>query len=113
MIIDEFEHYFRLCMPRTLDKEESRQFLFAVNDIVEAEADAEDVVMVYHEDEGMHCYDVRLGRDITAEEGDEILFDLEDLFPDDDFECESSMDKVEENLYLNRAILEQLNQKLV
>ena len=113
MIIDEFNHYFRLCMPRIISSEEARQYLFAVNDIVSAEADDNDVVMVYHEDDdGAHCYDVRLSTDITGDEGDEILHSLEELFPNDDFECESSMENIEEQQYLNRAVMEQLTKKL-
>lgn len=113
MITDEFEHYFRLCMPRTISSEEARDFLFAVNDIVPAAADDNDVVMVYHEDDGAHCYDVRLSSDASGDQGDEILYSLEELFPDDDFECECSMSTVEEQQYLNRAVMEQLNTKLI
>ena len=68
--------------------------------------------MVYHEDAGVHCYDIRLSRDVTADEGDEILYDLEDIFEDDDFECESSMTAVEEQQYINRAVMEQFNRLL-
>ncbi len=113
MITDEFEHYFRIRMPRTISSEEARDFLFAVNDIVPAHADDNDVVMVYHEDEGAHCYDVRLSKDISGDEGDDILYSLEELFPNDDFECESSMSIVEEQQYLNHAVMEQLSKKLV
>ena len=100
-------------MPRTISSEEARNFLFAVNDVVPAQADDSDVVMVYHEDENAHCYDVRLSKDISGDEGDEILYSLEELFPDDDFECESSMNTVEEQQYLNRAVMEQLITKLI
>lgn len=114
MITDEFTHYFRLCMPRTISSKEARQYLLAVNDIVAAEADDNDVVMVYHEDDnGAHCYDVRLSTDVTGEEGDEILQSLEKLFPNDDFELESSMENIEEQQYLNRAVMEQLSKKLI
>lgn len=113
MIIDEFEHYFRLRMPRTISSEEARDFLFAVNDIISAQADDNDVVMVYHEDDSAHCYDVRLSSDVTGDQGDDILYSLEELFPNDDFECESSMSTVEEQQYLNRAVMEQLSTKLV
>ena len=109
---DEFEHYFRLCMTRKISSEEARQYLFAVNDHADVEADSDDVVMVYHEEDGVHCYDVRLAQDVTAEQGDEILYGLEEIFPTEDFECESSMDSVSESQYLNRAILEQLDQNL-
>lgn len=111
MITDEFEHYFRICITRKLSSEEAKQFLFAVSDNADVEADNSDVVMVYHLDDETqaHCYDVRLATDITAEQGDDILFDLEDLFEADDFECESSMDTVSEQLVLNRALMEQLN----
>jgi len=64
MITDEFEHYFRIRMPRTISSEEARNFLFAVNDVVTAEEDDNDVVMVYHEDENAHCYDGRLSKEI-------------------------------------------------
>ena len=113
MIIDEFKHYFRIRMPRTISSEEARNFLFAVNDVVSAQADNNDVVMVYHEDEGAHCYDVRLSEDVSGDDGDEILYSLEELFPNDDFECESSMSTVEEQQYLNRAVMEQLSKKLI
>ena len=113
MITDEFEHYFRLRMPRTISSEEARDFLFAVNDISPAQADDNDVVMVYHEDEGAHCYDVRLSSDVSGDQGDEILQSLEELFPNDDFELESSMNMIEEQQYLNRAVMEQLSTKLV
>jgi len=113
MIIDEFEHYFRIRMPRTISSEEARNFLFAVNDVISAQADNNDVVMVYHEDEGAHCYDVRLSADVNGDQGDDILYSLEELFPNDDFDCESSMDNIEEQQYLNRAVMEQLSTKLV
>ncbi len=109
METQEFEHYFRLCMPRKLTSDEARQYLFAVNDHADVEADSDDVVMVYHEDDnGAHCYDVRLAKDITGDQGDDILYGLEEIFPVDDFECESSMDTVSEQQYLNRAVMEQL-----
>lgn len=115
MLAEEFEHYFRLCMGRKISSEEARLYLFAVNDHADVEADKDDTVMVYHldDDTGAHCYDVRLARDITGEQGDEILAGLEEIFPTDDFTAESSMDSVSENQYLNRAVLEQLNQKLI
>jgi hypothetical protein len=50
MIVDEFEHYFRLSIVRKLSSDEARQFLFIVNDSADVEADDEDVVMVYHFD---------------------------------------------------------------
>lgn len=115
MVTDEFQHYFRLCMARTISSEEARQYLFAVNDHADVEADKDDVVMVYHldDDNGAHCYDVRLAKDVTGDQGDEILYGLEEIFPTDDFTCESSMENIEEQQYINRAILEQLNQNLV
>jgi len=113
MITDEFEHYFRIRMPRKISSEEARNFLFAVNDIVPAQADDSDVIMVYHEDEGAHCYDVRLSSDVNGDQGDDILYSLEELFPNDDFDCESSMNNIEEQQYLNRAVMEQLSTKLV
>jgi hypothetical protein len=100
-------------MPRTISSEEARNFLFAVNDVVSAQADNNDVVMVYHEDEGAHCYDVRLSEDVSGDDGDDILYSLEELFTNDDFECESSMSTVEEQQYLNRAVMEQLSKKLI
>jgi hypothetical protein len=101
-------------MPRPISSKEAKQYLFAVNDIVPAEADDNDVVMVYHEDDnGAHCYDVRLTANVTGDEGDEILQSLEELFPNDDFELESSMDSIEEQQYLNRAVMEQLSTKLI
>jgi len=56
---------------------------------------------------------VRLSKDISGDEGDDILYSLEELFPNDDFECESSMNIVEEQQYLNRAVMEQLTTKLI
>lgn len=114
MVTEEFEHYFRLCLGRTISSEEARLYLFAVNDHADVEADDNDVVMVYHEDDetGAHCYDVRLARDVTAEQGDEILHGLEEIFPTDDFELESSMDTVSEQQYLNRAVMEQLAKQI-
>jgi len=110
METDEFEHYFRLCIPRTISSEEARLYLFAVDDHADVEPDDKDVVMVYHEDEGMHCYDVRLATDVTAEQGDDILYGLEEIFPEDDFECESSMSPVEEQTYLMHASMRQLTE---
>ena len=73
--------------------------------------------MVYHLDDNEgdgnpHCYDVRLASSIDAEQGDLILASLEEMFPDDDFDCESSMDTVEEQHYLHGAVMEQLNKRL-
>ncbi len=115
METQEFDHYFRLCIGRKISSEEARQFLFAVNDHADVESDSEDVVMVYHLDEetGAHCYDVRLSKDVEAEQGDEILHGLEEIFPTDDFECESSMDSVSEQQVLNRAVMEQLTRSLI
>lgn len=118
MIIDEFDHYFRLCLDRTLTSEEARAYLLVVNELADVEPDEDDTVMVYHMDDkdqdgNPHCYDVRLAASIDAEQGDQILASLEEMFPDDDFDCESSMDTVEENQYLNRAVLEQLSQKII
>ena len=105
MIIDEFDHYFRLCLDRTLSSEEAKSYLMVVNELADVEPDDDDTVMVYHlddkeEDGNPHCYDVRLTQS------------LEEMFPDDDFDCESSMDIVEENQYLNHAVMEQLNKRL-
>ena len=114
METQEFEHYFRICLTRTISSEEARQFLFAVNDHADVEADDNDVVMVYHLDEhNNHCYDVRLAKDVTGDQGDEILYGLEEIFPTDDFECESSMNSIEEQQYLNHALLEQLSNKVI
>ena len=118
MVVDEFEHYFRICMPRTLSKEESRAFLLLVSKIADVEPTDDDVVMVYHEDtddhdSNPHCYDVRLSTDISGDDGDKILIALEELLPEDDFDCESSMDSVSESYYLNQALLEQLKTKLI
>lgn len=117
MIIDEFDHYFRLCLNRTLTSEEARGLLLMVNELADVEPDDEDTVMVYHLDDNdgdgyPHCYDVRLAESIDAEQGDLILASLEEMFPDDDFDCESSMDTVEEQSYLHDAVMEQLNQRL-
>lgn len=114
METEEFEHYFRLCMGRKIDGKEARLYLFAVNDHADVEADEADVVMVYHldDDTGAHCYDVRLAKDVTAEQGDEILAGIQEIFPQDDFECESSMSTVEEQQFLNRAVMEQMTKLL-
>lgn len=117
MIIDEFEHYFRLCLNRTLTSEEARALLLVVNELADVEPDDEDTVMVYHLDDNdgdgyPHCYDVRLAENIDAEQGDHLLASLEEMFPDDDFDCESSMDIEEEQHYLHGAVMEQLNKRL-
>lgn len=110
METEEFKHYFRICLDRTISSEEARQYLFAVDDHADVDPDNNDVVMVYHLDEesGAHCYDVRLSKDVTGEQGDQIIYGLEEIFPTDDFTCESSMDPVSEQQYLNRAVMEQL-----
>ena len=118
MIIDEFDHYFRLCLDRKLSSEEARAYLMVVNELADVEADNDDTVMVYHLDDNEgdgnpHCYDVRLASSIDAEQGDQILASLEEMFPDDDFDCESSMETIEEQSYLHNAVLEQLTKKLV
>ena len=113
MIIDEFDHSFRLCLNRTLTSEEAKAYLLVVDELADVEPDDEDTVMVYHfddkeEDGNPHCYDVRLASSIDAEQGDQILASLEEMFPDDDFDCESSMDAVSEQTLLNDLTLEQL-----
>jgi len=118
MIIDEFDHYFRLCLDRTLTSEEAKAYLLVVNELADVEPDNDDTVMVYHLDDNEsdgkpHCYDVRLASSINAEQGDQILASLEEMFPNDDFDCESSMDIEEEQSYLHTAVLEQLTKKLV
>jgi hypothetical protein len=117
MIIDEFDNYFRICLDRTLSSEEAKKLLLAVNNIAEVEPEDDDTVMVYHMDDNdgngyPHCYDVRLSESIDAEQGDQLLASLEELFPDDDFDCESSMEIVEEQSYLHTAVLEHLSKKL-
>ena len=97
METQEFEHYFRLCLARMLTSEEARSYLFIVDEHADVEPEDDDLVMLYHEDEeGRHCYDVRLGDDITGDVGDDIARALEELFPEDDYECESSMDAISE-----------------
>ena len=118
MIIDEFDHYFRLCLDRTLTSEEARAYLLVVNELADVEPDDNDTVMVYHLDDNEgdgnpHCYDVRLVSSIDAGQGDQILASLEEMFPDDDFDCESSMETVEEQSYLHNAVMEQLTKKLI
>ena len=117
MIIDEFDHYFRLCLDRILTSEEARALLLVVNELADVEPDDNDTVMVYHLDDNegdgnQHCYDVRLAQSIDAEQGDQILASLEEMFPDDDFDCESSMESVEEQSYLHTAVMEQLTKKI-
>ena len=109
---EEFEHYFRICLNRELTSEEAKAYIFAVSEIVPVIATDEEVAMIYHIENGAHCYDVNLENDVSGAEGDQIFTILENLFEDDEFELESSMDTVSEQLYLNRALLEQLNQKL-
>ena len=118
MIIDEFDHYFRLCLDRTLSSEEAKAYLLVVNELADVEADDDDTVMVYHlddneEDGNPHCYDVRLAQSIDAEQGDQILASLEEMFPEDDFDCESSMELEEEQHYLHGAVMEQLSKKII
>jgi hypothetical protein len=117
MIIDEFDHYFRLCLNRTLTSAEARALLHVVDEIGDVEPEDDDTVMVYHLDDNdgdgyPHCYDVRLGSSLDAEQGDQLLTRLEEMFPDDDFDCESSMDSVSEQSLLNNITLEQLSNKL-
>ena len=117
MIIDEFDHYFRLCLNRTLSSEEAKAYLLVVNELADVEPDDNDTVMVYHLDDNEsdgnpHCYDVRLSESIDAEQGDQILASLEELFLNDDFDCESSMELEEEQHYLHNAVMEQLSKKL-
>jgi hypothetical protein len=118
MIIDEFDHYFRLCLDRTLTSEEAKAYLLVVDELAEVEPDDNDTVMVYHLDDNgsdgnPHCYDVRLAQSIDAEQGDQILASLEEMFPNDDFDCESSMELEEEQHYLHGAVMEQLFRKLI
>jgi hypothetical protein len=118
MIIDEFDHYFRLCLNRTLSSEEAKAYLLVVNELADVEPDNDDTVMVYHLDDNEgdgnpHCYDVRLASSINAEQGDQILASLEEMFVNDDFDCESSMELEEEQHYLHDAVMEQLTKKLV
>ena len=113
MIIDEFDNYFRICLNRTLSSAEAKQLLLVVDDIAEVEPEDDDTVMVYHMDDNdgngyPHCYDIRLASSIGAEQGDQLLASLEEIFPDDDFDCESSMDTVSEQTLLNDLTLEQL-----
>ena len=118
MIIDEFDHYFRLCLDRTLTSQEARAYLLVVNELADVEPDDNDTVMVYHLDDNEgdgnpHCYDVRLASSIDAEQGDQILASLEEMFPDDDFDCESSMELEEEQSYLHTAVMEQLSKTII
>jgi hypothetical protein len=117
VVIDEFDHYFRLCLNRTLSSEEARALLLVVDELADVESDDDDTVMVYHlddkeEDGNPHCYDVRLATSIDAEQGDQILASLEEMFPNDDFDCESSMNIEEEQSYLHSAVMEQLTKKI-
>jgi hypothetical protein len=109
MITEEFDHYFRICLDRELSSKEARRIVLAISDVVPVVSDEEGVAMVYHLDEDQHCYDVNLESDVTADEGDQIFIALEKILPEDDFDCESSMDNMEEQTYLNRAVLEQLS----
>lgn len=106
---EEFEHYFRICMPRELTSEEVRAFVVMVEELADVEINEnDDVVAVYHvDDNGQHCYDVPLEDDVTADVGDELAEACESLFPDDDFDLESSMGVIGEefefvDLKLNR-----------
>jgi len=97
--MDEFTHYFRICLDRILSSEEAKSFLLTVNKHAEVEADEEDVIMVYHVDsDGRHCYDVRLTDDIIGDAGDDLVRDLEELFQGVDFDAESSMDVIDEEI---------------
>lgn len=110
---EEFDHYYRLCINRECSTEECRAFLLIVSKITDLDPTDEDVVMIYHvTDDDYHCYDVSLEKDISEKQGEQIFIALEELFPDDDFECEASMDSVSEQLYLNNALLEQLAKNL-
>lgn len=97
MIIEEFEHYFRISLVRELTSEEVRNFVTMVEEHADVEPDDEDVAVVYHiDDQNNHCYDIRLEDDITADVGDELALACEEMFPDDDFELESSMGVIDE-----------------
>lgn len=90
--MNEFDHYFRICLDRPLSSDEAKEFLSIVRQEADVEEDDEGVVMIYHiNDDEQHCYDVRLEDDITAAVGDDLVELIEDLFPEDDFDIESSM----------------------
>lgn len=95
---EEFEHYFRICLNRELTSKEVRDFIVMVEDLADVETDdQDDVVVVYHmNDEGQHCYDVQLEDDITADVGDDLAVACEEMFPEDDFDIESSMGVIDE-----------------
>lgn len=117
MIIDEFDHYVRLCLNRALSSKEAKAFLLVVNELADVEPQDDDTVMVYHLDSeqvdgNQHCYDIRLASSIDSAQGDNILSSLEEMFPQDDFDIESSMETVEEQSYLHTAVLEQLTKKI-
>lgn len=111
--MDEFEHYFRLCIARQCTSEETKSLVAIVSTFADIDPTDEDVVMVYHlNDDGYHCYDISLESDVTEEQGEQIIMELEELFENDDFDCEASIDSVDEQLYLNSALLEQLNKRI-
>jgi hypothetical protein len=120
MELEEFEHYFRICLDRVLSSEEVRNFVTMVEEHADVEPDDEDGVVVYHLDDKEgdgypHCYDIRLEDDITADVGDDLAQACEQMFPDDDFDIESSMGIIDEafefvDLKLNNADRTQISE---
>jgi hypothetical protein len=112
--MEEFEHYFRICLQRDLSSQEARAFLKLVEEYTDTEEDDEGVIMVYHtNDDAQHCYDIRLEDDITADVGDELLEACEEMFPNDDFDLESSMGIIGETFEFGEFKLNEADRKQI
>lgn len=95
MIQDEFPHYVRLMVDDELDSQLARRFLLTVVASLDEDNGVDpaddDVVMVYHMMDHIHCYDIPLKRDLNELEGDRLSMALEAEI-DRDWDLESTMD---------------------
>jgi hypothetical protein len=75
MIAEEFNHFIRLVSDQELDKDTLKSFFKIVFDspvgkLISQQADG--AVMVYHERDMEHCYDIPLSSDLSKIDGDVI-----------------------------------------
>lgn len=92
MIAQEFNHFIRLVSDVELDKDTLKSFFKIVFDspagkLIDQQADG--AVMVYHERDLDHCYDIPLSADLSRLDGDVISKKLLAKFPFD-FNIEAS-----------------------
>ncbi len=92
MIAQEFTHFIRLVSDTELDKDTLKHFFKIVFDspagkLIDQQADG--AVMVYHEREMDHCYDIPLSADLSRIDGDVISKHLLAKLPFD-FSIEAS-----------------------